>query len=167
MLSFFEEILIPDSFRSIDFFFIYLISEGLSKELINFDCLLISTFFWIRRLLLCVVACLMFCKILSFATLSNKIEQPSGKLGKSFSISVITDVSVLPIICRNLFSKSYSGLQFATKSNTVRHSLLSANLNPLPSCCKNMVRLSVGLKNKTVSIPGISMPSLKISTTHR
>ena len=45
MLSFFDARLTPDSFLSIDFFLTYLISEGLSSELINFDCLLISTFF--------------------------------------------------------------------------------------------------------------------------
>ena len=50
MLNFFEATFIPDSFLSIDFFFTYFISEGLSNELTNLDCLLISTFFYISRL---------------------------------------------------------------------------------------------------------------------
>ena len=38
---------------------------------------------------------------------------------------------------------------------------------PRPNCCKKIVKLSVGRRNKTVSTSGISTPSLKISTTQR
>lgn len=88
----------------------------------------------------------------SLAFFSNIIEQPNGKCGNSFSISSLTELFVFPIILLNLPSKSYSSLALPTKSKTVKHSLLSENLNPLPNCCKNTVKLSVGLKNKIVSI---------------
>ncbi len=52
------------------------------------------------------------------------------------------------------------------KSKTVRQSLPSNKRNPLPSCCKNTVKLSVGLKNKIVFISGISTPSLNKSTVN-
>jgi len=87
--------------------------------------------------------------------------------GKLFSISLSVELFVLPIKALNFPLKSYSSLALPTKSKTVKKSLLSDNLKPLPSCCKNIVKLSVGLKNKTVSISGISTPSLKISTTKR
>ena len=74
---------------------------------------------------------------------------------------------VFPINALNLPSKSYSGLEFPTKSKTVKQSLPSANLNPRPNCWRKTVKLSVGLKNKIVSISGISTPSLKISTTNK
>ena len=51
------------------------------------------------------------------------------------------------------------------KSRTVRHSFPSDKRSPLPSCCRKIVRDSVGLKKRTVSTSGISIPSLYRSTT--
>ena len=67
------------------------------------------------------------------------MEQPSGKWGNSSSISLMTEVWVFPIKALNLCSKSYSGLEFPTKSRTVKQSLFSARRKPLPSCCKKIV----------------------------
>ena len=49
-----------------------------------------------------------------------------------------------------IFPEAVADTPVPTKSKTVRQSLVSANLKPLPSCCKKIVKLSVGLKNKTV-----------------
>ena len=73
-------------------------------------------------------------KMISFVFLSKMIEHPNGKCGKLSSISFFTGVVVLPIKAQNLFSKLYSGLAYQTKSKTVKHSLSSANLKPLPNC---------------------------------
>ena len=109
----------------------------------------------------------MFSKIVALAFFSKTIEQPKGKCGKSCSISFKTEVVVLPIKALNLFSKSYSGREFPIKSSTVKQSFPSAKRKPLPNCCRKIVKLSVGRRNKTVSISGISTPSLKISTTNK
>ena len=50
------------------------------------------------------------------------------------------------------------------KSRTVRKSLPSESLSPLPSCCMNTVGDSVGLRNITMSREGTSTPSLNMST---
>ena len=113
------------------------------------------------------VAAAIFSKITCFAFFSRIIEQPRGRWGNWSSISLVTVVAVFPIKALNLFSKLYSGLELPTKSKTVKQSLSSANRSPRPNCCKKMVKLSVGRKNKTVSISGISIPSLKISTTNK
>ena len=77
-------------------------------------CILVISWFTFK-----VVALLIFSKIISLAFFSKTIEQPKGKWGKSSSISFKTEVVVLPIKALNLFSKSYSGLEFPTKSSTV------------------------------------------------
>ena len=58
---------------------------------------------------------------------------------------------VFPINALNLLEKSYSGRELPTKSKMVQHSLFSVKRRPRPSCCKNMVKLSVGRKNNSVS----------------
>ena len=50
------------------------------------------------------------------------------------------------------------------KSSTFKYCLSLYFLKPLPNCCKNTVGDCVGLKNITISIAGISNPSLNIST---
>ena len=50
------------------------------------------------------------------------------------------------------------------KSSTVRQGLSSARRRPRPSCWRKTVALSVGRRKSTVSISGMSTPSLNRST---
>ena len=52
------------------------------------------------------------------------------------------------------------------KSSTVRRSFPSDVLRPLPSCCMKTVPDSVGRRNITMSIDGMSTPSLNMSTVN-
>ena len=115
------------------------------------------------NLFLFTIAPLMFLKIISFDCFCSIIEQPTGRLGKPSSNSSLIELCVLPIKDLNFFEKSYSTCALPTKSRTVKYSLPTDFRKPLPNCCRKTVRLSVGLKNNTVSISGKSIPSLKIS----
>ena len=71
---------------------------------------------------------------------------------------------VTPVSARYRRSKRNSAFCSPMKSSTVRHGLSSASRSPRPSCWRKTVALSVGRRNSTVSISGMSTPSLNRST---
>ena len=103
---------------------------------------------------------LIFSRTNSVALFSSCMKHPFGREAKPSLISFSTFLSVFESRAANLSSKLYLLFACPIKSSTVRHSLSSARRSPRPSCCKKTVRLSVGRRNRTVFISGMSTPSL-------
>jgi hypothetical protein len=90
---------------------------------------------------------LLFSRIFSFV-FSKTIEHPMAKCGKSSSISFEPEVVVFHQRSKFTFKKSYSGLEFPTKSKTVKQSFPSIIVTHVLIIVEKPLNFPVGLKKQ-------------------
>ena len=98
---------------------------------------------------------------------SITIWQPEGKNGNPRSMSRSKPRRLAPVRARRRRSNRNSFRWCPTKSSTVNTALSRVRRSPRPSCCKNRVALSVGLRKSKVSTSGRSRPSLNRSAANK